>query len=117
VDTYVDRIIKYIPTEIVAAWIAIKGIITGAAASSKDVAMWSCFVILAILTPFYIAKAAKLAGSPPPVLQAAISTGAFIVWCFALGAPFDTVINPANQSLFGSLLLIVYTLVIGLIIP
>jgi hypothetical protein len=36
VDTYVDRIVKYIPTEIVGAWIAVKGIIEAAGATTKE---------------------------------------------------------------------------------
>ena len=48
------------------------------------------------------------------ITQAIISTGAFAVWVFALGGPFQHV---PGQPVYGSLLLILYTLVVALIDP
>jgi hypothetical protein len=46
-----------------------------------------------------------------------VSTGAFIVWAIALGEPFSTLLGKTEQALYGSLLLILYTMVVGLITP
>jgi hypothetical protein len=43
-------------------------------------------------------------------------TGAFVVWTVALGEPFASLFGQPNQSLFGSLLLIFYTVVIALFV-
>ena len=53
-------------------------------------------------------------GRRPPVTQALISTGAFAVWVFALGGPFQ---HFPGREVYGSLLLILYTLVAALINP
>ena len=53
-------------------------------------------------------------GRRPPATQAIISTGAFAVWVFALGGPFQFV---PGREVYGSLLLILYTLVVALIDP
>jgi hypothetical protein len=62
-------------------------------------------------------KRTAIPGKPPAVTQALISTGAFAVWSFALGEPFATWLGGQQQSLYGSLLLIFYTLIVGLIVP
>src|SRR2546430_777685 len=67
-----------------------------------------------ILTAWWTWKQATLPGRRPPVTQVVISTGAFAVWVFALGGPFEQV---PGREVYGSLLLILYTLVVALIDP
>jgi len=117
VDTFFDRVVKYIPTEIVSAWVAVKGLVAAAAVQSKELILWICFGVGVILTALYMLKRTAQPGQPPAVTQTAIATGAFIVWVFALGEPFTSLLGAAQQGLIGSLLLIGYTLVAGLIIP
>jgi hypothetical protein len=47
--------------------------------------------------------------------QTAISTGAFAVWVFALGGPFASLVF--YRPSYGSIVLIMYTLVVALITP
>ncbi len=113
VDTYFDRIIKYIPADIVGAWVAIMGLISGNNASST--VLWIMFIIMVAITAAWTYKQTRTPFMPPAVTQIIVSTLSFAVWVFALGGPFATL--PWYRAFYGSLALIVYTLVIGLIVP
>lgn len=117
VDSYFDRVLKYIPIEIVSAWVAVKGIIAAAATGSKQLILWVCFGIGLVFTALYMMKQTTVPGKGPAIMQTVIATVAFAVWVFALGEPFATWLGVATQSLFGSLLLIFFTLAVGLIVP
>jgi hypothetical protein len=67
------------------------------------------------LVPFWTLKQTHLEGAPPARVQASISTAAFVVWVFALGEPFDSF--NFYHRVYGSLALIGFTLVVGLIVP
>jgi hypothetical protein len=114
VDTYFDRIVKYIPADIVSAWVAAKALIESSALASKNSVFWICFGAATILTAILTLKRT---GKPPAVTQTLIATGAFIVWGIALGEPFTSLLGAARQTLYGGLLLIFYTLVVGLVVP
>jgi len=117
VDSYFDRVVKYIPMEIVSAWVAVKGIIAAADTASKEMILWICFAIGLVFTALYMAKQTSVPGKGPGILQTIIATIAFAVWSFALGEPFATWLGVATQSLIGSLLLIFFTLAAGLVVP
>lgn len=119
VDTYFDRVVKYVPADIVAAWTAVIGIVKGAQQVPTDAILWSCFVGGIIITFFWMLHQTKLERVPLDSIaywQASIATVAFAVWAFAIGgAPFDSLsfYNP----IYGSLTLIAFTLISGLIVP
>jgi hypothetical protein len=108
-DTYFDKIVKYIPSDIIAAWVAATSAIAAAADVPKERILWIVFTFGILLTFLWKLKQTQLR------VQAAISTGAFIVWVFALGGPFSS-LNWYNP-LYGTLVLIGFTLVTGLINP
>ena len=114
-DGYFDRVIKYIPVDIVAAWVAASGLVAAANRANTTTMLWIVFAFLAVLTPIWVVRQTQMANKPPAYLQAGVSTAAFIVWVFALGGPF------AKYSwwdvLYGSLALIGCTLIFGLIKP
>ncbi len=114
VDTYFDKVVKYIPADIVGAWVAVTGLVSSASGIDRQTVLWVAFGIGLILTAWWTLKQTALPGRPPAVTQAIISTSAFAVWVFALGGPFQYV---PGQQLYGSLLLILYTLVVALIDP
>ncbi len=114
VDTYFDKVVKYIPADIVGAWVAVTGLVSSAGGSDRQSVLWVAFGIGLILTAWWTLKQTALPGRPPAITQAIISTSAFAVWVFALGGPFQHV---PGQQLYGSLLLILYTLVVALIDP
>ncbi|MEO1743836.1 MAG: hypothetical protein AAFR99_18730 [Cyanobacteria bacterium J06629_9] len=116
VDTYFDKVIKYIPADIIAAWTAITGLIASAGEQiDKAGLLWIMFAILVVLTPLWVRQQTRQAGLPLARTQIAISTVAFVVWVIALGGPFESL--AFYEPLYGSLLLIVYTLVAGLVTP
>jgi len=117
VDSYFDRVVKYVPTEIVGAWIVTKGLVESAAVTHSGTILWVCFYVGVILSALYTLRQTAIPGRPAAALQTVISTGAFIVWALALGEPFTTMLGKGEQSLLGSLLLIFYSLVTGLITP
>lgn len=112
-DTYFDKVIKYIPADIVGAWIAVTGLIVGAAGVPSGAVLWIAFAIGVILTAAWTWKQTAAPNKPLAVTQIVISTVAFVVWVFALGGPFESL--AFYQPLYGSLLLILYTLVVALI--
>jgi hypothetical protein len=115
VDGYFDKIVKYIPADIIGAWIFAAGAIKGATDVPSQGLLWVVFGVLLIITPIWILRLTALPGRPPSTVQAAISTGAFAVWVFALGGPFAEM--SFYRPLYGSLLLAFYTLVAPLINP
>lgn len=114
-DGYFDKLIKYIPTEIVGAWIAITGLIKGSSNIPTNTILWILFIIFTALTSVSILKQTFDPKKPPAIKQIILSTIAFIVWVFALGEPFNTLsfYNPV----YGSISLILYNLIIPLINP
>jgi len=115
VDTFFDRVIKYIPSDVVGAWIALTGLVAGAAGIPRGRVLWVLFGVMTAITFAWTLKQTSLAGAPPARTQAAVSTGSFIVWVFALGGPFATL--SWYVPVYGSIVLIVYTLFIGLVVP
>jgi hypothetical protein len=117
VDTYSDRIVKYIPADVVSAWVAIKALVAAAAVNSKGIVLWVCFAAAVVVAAVATLKRTSAPGKPAAITQTAIATGAFIVWVIALGEPFASLLGAPQQSLYGGLLLIFYTIIAGLITP
>ena len=115
VDTYFDRVVKFVPADIVGAWVAAAGIVKGAAGIPTQKVLWIVFVFGLLLTPFWTLRQTHEEGAPRALLQAGIATLAFAVWVFALGGPFASL--PFYHEVYGSLVLIGFTLVVGLIVP
>jgi Na+/phosphate symporter len=114
IDTYFDKVLKYIPADIVGAWVAVTGLVSSARDIPRQTVLWVAFGIGLILTAWWTWRQATVPGRRPPVTQTVISSGAFAVWVFALGGPFQYV---PGREVYGSLLLILYTLVAALINP
>jgi len=111
VDGFFDRIIKYIPADIVAGWVALDGLSKGLAAG----VLWGLFAVVALLAFFWTRKQTHVAGQPPAIRQSIIAAASFVVWAFALhSGPFGPIAYP---EAYGSIALIVYTLGIGLVVP
>jgi hypothetical protein len=115
IDSYYDKLLKYIPADVVAAWIVVNALITGASGIATATFLWVAFGIGVILTAVWTWKLTSLPGKTTAWTQILISTGAFIVWVFALGGPFVTL--SFYKPIYGALLMILYTLVVPLINP
>src|SRR5437870_5277388 len=91
VDSYSDRVIKYIPADVVAAWVAAAGLIETAknnANRPSNRVLWIVFGVGVVLAAAWTWKTTSKPGLPKPILQTAIATGAFVVWVFAVHGPF-----------------------------
>lgn len=115
IDGYFDKLIKYIPSEIVGAWVAIKGLIESANDVPKDNLFWILFFVFMGLTAVWIFKQTSEPRKSPSVTQILISLGAFVVWVFALGELFTSL--QFYRPVYGSVILILYTLIVALINP
>lgn len=90
-----DRLVKLIPTEIVAAYMLLTGLLgfapVTADAPKADGApgmdgtlVVVVFVALLALTPFYLWRVNKVSNAP----QIGVTTASFAVWVYSLGGPF-----------------------------
>lgn len=112
-DDYLTRVVKYIPAEIVAVFVTVRGIIDLVADSSTFL-YWIVFGFLVIMTVVYSWKSSTVKGLPPAYTQVVVSTVSFVIWVFALGEPFSSL--GWYRPIYGSLLLILYTLIPPLLI-
>jgi hypothetical protein len=115
VDGYFDKVIKYIPSDIVGGWVAVTGLIKSADNVPTNLLLWIAFGAGIILTLLWTLKQTSEPGKKTAKTQIIISTFSFAVWVFALGGPFATL--EFYRPLYGSLMLIFYSLGIGLVTP
>jgi uncharacterized membrane protein len=121
VDGYFDRVIKYIPGDVVAAWTAATGLISSlgdAATPQMNEAgnvLWIAFFFGLVVTALWTWRQTSESNTRPAVTQIVVATLAFTVWVFALGGPFKELSFYRGQ--YGALVLIGFTLLSGLIIP
>ncbi len=110
-DKYRDRLLKYIPAEIVAVYIFVQGAIHKLDSQSSEYApiFWIVFGIFCLFTPLYLWRIQKVR----KITQLIISLIAFVIWVFALGGPFALL--PWYDPVYGEILLPVYTLGIAII--
>ena len=109
-NTYKDRLVKLIPSEIITAYITLQGLISAEAGNNTVLFTVIAFGSLLILTPFYLRNISGVT----KWVQIIFTTVAFVIWVMASGGfkyMFPTVEIFENNFL-GSMLLIIYTLAI-----
>jgi len=112
-DAYLTKVVKYIPAEVVAAYVAASRALEGATGQVPlETLLWVITAVLAALTPLWTLFAASEPGKPRPAFQAGAATAAFICWVFALGGPFEQL--RWYRPVYGTLVLILATLVMPL---
>ena len=113
-DSYLTKVVKYIPAEIVAAYVAAARALEGSGDQvDLETALWVVGAVLLVLTPLWIIFAASEQGKPRPVFQAGAAAFAFACWVFALGGPFE--FRPWYRPIYGTLVLIFATLALPII--
>ncbi|MBW4651651.1 MAG: hypothetical protein KME20_01095 [Kaiparowitsia implicata GSE-PSE-MK54-09C] len=116
-DGYFERLRKYIPAEVVGFWLTVSGMIQSAAENiPKAGLLWFLFVVGLFFTYAWTRRQTQEPGKLTARTQIAISCGAFIVWVFATGGPFAASWE-GYEPLYGSLLLVTYTLAVAFVIP
>jgi hypothetical protein len=116
VDTYFDKVIKYIPADVVAAWTVVTSLVaSGGDDFPQATVLWIAYAFGIVMTALWTWRQTQERNKLPAKTQIAIAAVAFAIWVAALGGPFE--FWPLYQRLYGSLLLIAYTLTVGLITP
>ena len=119
-DTYLEKVVKYIPTEIVAAYTAMRALLLPDKENvpvevlpygeASELYLYTViFVGCLILTPIYKYITLKDDSLPTPVYQIVISFIAFAFWVFAFGDFFDINWEGYSHKL-ASIALIFFTL-------
>lgn len=117
-DGYLDKIVKYVPADVIAAWTAVVAIIKGATGIPSGTVLLICCVVGLVVTYWWTLKSTETAGQPPATKQCIVATIAFLVWVLALGdlnVPLAELLKPvfAWNEVYPKLLLIAFTLVSG----
>lgn len=113
IDDYKTKLAKYIPGEIIAAYVAIDVIIKSATKFSEGV-YWIVFLALLVLTPLYVWRVTTEPPKKAAIAQIVVSTIAFFVWVFALGGPFASL--GWYVPVYGAILLVIYTAAIPVVV-
>lgn len=108
VDDYLSRLVKYLPTEVVTAFLVLD-----AAFRAQDAAggwlHWLVFGVLFLVTPFYLHQFMKVRKRR----QIAVSSLAFVVWVVALPGPFGELAG--YEPLHGFIALVLFTVIAPLL--
>ena len=114
-DDYATRVAKYVPSEVLAAYVAMMGIVMSMSSVDrlKPYLAWAAFVLCLAVTPIYLYRFAG--AKRDKFFHMALSSVAFGFWSYALGGPFE--ISHLYRADVGSLLLIGFTLVSGALKP
>ncbi|MFL6233983.1 MAG: hypothetical protein ACJ76N_12685 [Thermoanaerobaculia bacterium] len=116
-DGYLQKIVKYIPAEIVAAYVALADLVPPKLEDNKPLdnpTLWVIYWILLVLTPLYTWFFTQEANKPKPVFQTVVAPIAFTAWVFAIGGPFAKLKSDWDQPAIGTIVLIVVLLLIPL---
>jgi hypothetical protein len=112
-DSYLEKLLRYVPADIIAAYVALDGILRENSNGPLWLS-WAVFLTLLVLTPFYVCykKTEPSTGfHSSKMFHWLASTVAFAVWVFALGGPFAVTFS-WYQPVYGSVLLILTSLAI-----
>lgn len=109
-DSYFERLLRYVPADIVAAWVTLDGIFKSQNYHPLWLS-WGVFGVLTFLTPLYIVyiKTEPQGFLPSKTFHWMAATFSFGVWVFALGGPFPVTFQ-WYQPVYGSVLLVLTTL-------
>ena len=108
-DDYLSRLVKYVPSEVVAAYLALVALVPKPTPPELDSSaeLWLYFVFGLIATPIYLTLTIRRGGQPVYRRQLVLSTIAFVIWAVAMGRPFaDTSVVSALPRLPSALLII-----------
>ena len=113
--SYLEKIVKYVPAPIIAAYVAAAGVIQEDP-NNPIWLIWAVFLSLQILTPLYIYYIPGEHNSTEHSIRFHVLAGtlSFFVWVFALGEPWSVTFE-WYRPVFGSLVLIITTLLLPIL--
>jgi len=102
-----DRLLKLIPSEIVATYLVIVGFIPKVENyPNRKIVLTIVSIGLLVLVPFYLRKFQNVKRLP----QIVFTMVAFLVWIYSLGGPFES--YNIYDPIIGSIILIFWSLLI-----
>jgi hypothetical protein len=110
-DTYFERLWKYIPTETVAFYMFVDGIIKGVNPINAGPILAGLTVVLMGLNVLYLQRVQKVTSKQ----QLILSTVAFLVWLAAIGGPFLYI--PGYAGWTGSIALGLFSFLLAIYEP
>ncbi len=105
-DSYLERLFKYIPSEIIFLFVTCEKIILSQAKIPLNL-YWFITLFCFVATPLYLFFTVKVR----KISQIIISTLSFGVWVFALGGPFN--FYHWYKPLYGAITLPIFTFLIS----
>lgn len=111
-DDYFSRLLKYIPSEIIMAYISVEGVLRSAydgKAVPTEMLLWYVAGVLLVLTPLWMWRVMGV----KRFSQLLLSTLSFAVWLFAMGGPFRAL--DWYEPALGGVALPLYTLLVPII--
>ena len=108
-DSYRDKLVKYIPAEVVALYLTLDVICRSN--PTEGGLRWIILIFGCVVTPLYLWRIQRVRKP----IQLVVSTAAFVVWTFALGGPFVSL--SWYKAIYGALLLPMFTFLVPLIDP
>jgi len=115
-DGYVDRLLKYIPAEIVALYLGVINVIPPPQSDHK-IALWVVSIISALCVPLYMYLATQKPHHGALWSQILISSVAFPLWVFAIGGPFEQCKWYVNYRWVAAITICFATFLFGLYMP
>lgn len=108
-DSYNDRVLKYIPAEVVTLYLSVDALVRSK--QDSPVLSWGLFAFGLLATVLYLRFSA---GVTKP-LQIAVSAAAFCVWAISIGSPSTYIAG--YDPIYGAIALPIFTFLAGLIKP
>jgi hypothetical protein len=117
IDGYFDRLVKYIPSDVVGLWLVGVGMINTFLGALKAVTMIVFFLVCLVITIWWTKDQTTEPSKATAKTQVAVAAFAFIVWVIALQGPDIREVLPWYKPAIGSLLLLIYSTVIARKVP
>jgi len=111
-QSYLEKVTRYIPGEVVAAYLFISGLLSGAQNVPEPMIQYIVFAAFLVVTPLWTYAATRVPDKAVPWYQIIASIFGFASWVFALGGPFAH--EGWYQPVYGSVLIVFVTLVMPL---
>lgn len=112
IKEYLDRVAKYIPAEVVAAYISANGVAT--LARNRGLLFTVIFGACLACTPLYITRFTTT--RKEAWTNSLMATAAFVVWAYATGEGLATFLGWYDAPT-ASVILVLFTLVSGAVVP
>ncbi|WP_137288609.1 hypothetical protein [Natronorubrum halophilum] len=120
-DVAINRLQNMIPGEVITLWAAIQGIIAIHGEAIPNIWWISLFTLLIILIPPYLDRTIDQSkiitdfGRYNVISQIILATGAFVVWVYYLGGPFEAM--GYHDTLLATFLVILYPVLMLIAAP